>query len=267
VTETGLRSSRTVAFRDGEIAVFELGEGPVIGYLHGMLGNPGAHPFLERLALHHRVVAPSLPGFMPSPWRADLRFLYDWVVALSEVLDVTGLAGAPMVASSVGAMLALEVAAVRPEAFDRLVLLSPLGLWDDGNPVTDLFAMPSFAQREVLLDDPSRAAAFFEDDLSAPPEVALEHGVARYHTRRAAASLVWPLPDHGLADRIHRVTCPVGVVWGEHDRFNPVLGIDLYGRALPRWVGRKTVVAGHCLEWDAPEEAALAVEELLAKTD
>ena len=110
---------RTAAFRDGEVALFELGQGPRLGYLHGVLGNPGAHPFLQALAQRHAVVAPSLPGFMPSPTRADLRFLYDWVAAASEILDLTGLTGAPLVASSVGAMVALELAAVRPEAVYR----------------------------------------------------------------------------------------------------------------------------------------------------
>jgi pimeloyl-ACP methyl ester carboxylesterase len=261
---TALGSANQVAFRDGEIAVFELGNGPVVGYLHGMLGNPGVHPFLEALAGEHRVVAPSLPGFMPSAPRDDLRFLYDWVVTLSEVVDLAGLAGAPVVASSVGAMLALELAAVRPDAFERLVLLSPLGLWDDDHPVADLFATPSFGQRELLLEDPARASTFFEEDLSAAREAALEHGIARYHTRRAAASLIWPIPDHGLADRIHRVTVPVGLVWGERDRFNPVDGAGRYAGALSGHLGTRTVAdAGHCLEWDAPAEAAAAVEELL----
>jgi pimeloyl-ACP methyl ester carboxylesterase len=229
-----------------------------------MLGNPGIHPFLEALAADHRVIAPSLPGFIPSAPREDLRFLFDWVVALSEVVDITGLAGAPVVASSVGAMLALELAAVRPEAFERLVLLSPLGLWDDEHPVADLFATPSFGQRELLLDVPARASTFFDEDVSAPRDAALEHGIARYHTRRAAASLIWPLPDHGLADRIHRVTCPAGVVWGERDRFNPVECADGYARSLSGHVGTRTIAAaGHCLEWDAPAEAAAAVEELL----
>ncbi len=92
-----------------------------MGYLHGMLGNPGVYAVLEELAATgHRVVAPSLPGFTGSSEPEGLRTLHDWVVATSEVVDLAGLAGAPLVASGVGAMLALELAAVRPEAFGSI---------------------------------------------------------------------------------------------------------------------------------------------------
>jgi pimeloyl-ACP methyl ester carboxylesterase len=230
-----------------------------------MLGNPARHRFLEELARAHHVIAPSLPGFMPSSRRDDIRFLYDWVVATSEVLDACGLAHAPVVASSLGAMLALEVACVRPDAFERLALISPLGLWDAEHPVTDLFATPSFDQRALLLKSPDVAASFFVDDPSMPRDVGLQHGVDRYHTRSAAASLMWPLPEHGLIGRIHRVTCPVGLVWGDEDQLNPAHNAELYARALSGHQGTVTVAnAGHCAEWDAPVETAVAVAKFLA---
>jgi len=100
----------TLPYRDGHVGIVELGEGPTVGYLHGMLGNPGVHAVLEELAAAgHRVVAPSLPGFTGSSEPDGLRNLHDWVVATSEVVDVAGLAGAPLVASSVGAMLAVPL--------------------------------------------------------------------------------------------------------------------------------------------------------------
>ena len=75
---------------------------------------------------------------------------------------------------------------------------------------------------------------------------------------------MWPLPDHGLADRIHLVNCPVGLVWGERDRLNPIGGAERYARSLSGHVGTRTIAgAGHCLEWDAPADAAAAVDELL----
>jgi pimeloyl-ACP methyl ester carboxylesterase len=265
VSPPDVEALRTVAFRGNKVAVIDVGDGPVLGYLHGMLGNPIVHPFLGALAGRHRVVAPSMPGFIPSPPCTDLRFLYDWVSALSEVVDLAGLAGQPVVASSVGAMLALELASLRPGVFERLVVISPLGLWDDEHPVADAFGRPSFEQRSLLLEDPAKASVFFEEDMGADRAAALEHGIARYNTRRAAASLVWPLPDHGLADRIHRASCPVGIVWGEDDRLNPVEGAQTYAARLPHHAGTRTIArAGHCVEWDRPVETAAAVDELLA---
>ena len=256
-----LATVSNVAFRAGTIEVHEVGAGPTVGYLHGFIGNPGAgSPVLAPLAAAGsgcRVVAPSLPGFDRSSLCEDLRSMFDWVVAVSEIIDVCGLAGAPMVASSIGAMLALEVAAVRPEAFSHLVLVAPLGLWDDDTPVADPFGTTLTSQRALLTADPAVTAPFFDDDPSMAGDVLVEHGVTRYTARTAAASLVWPLPEFGLSTRIHRVRCPVTLVWGSADRLNPPSYAARYQRALSDVRGTHTIDgAGHLAEWDAPGEVA-----------
>ena len=246
------------SFRGGELVVGEVGEGPLVGYVHGFIGNPLGQPFPTALADHgHRVVFPSLPGFTGSSACADLRSLHDWVVAASEVVDLAGLTGRPVVASSIGAMLALEVACVRPEAFSALVLVAPLGLFDVDDPVADPFAMTLSAQRAMLTADPAATAPFFDDDPSFEGSALIEHGVERYLTRMSAASLVWPLPEFGLSTRLHRVRCPVTLVWGAEDRLNPVSYAERWRAALPDGAEIHVVDgAGHLAEWDRPAEVA-----------
>ena len=64
------------------IRVWRKGKGPTIGYFAGWGGLPRWTPFLEELARHRTVIAPSLPGF-PGGGRAqlDLDTHLDWVVA------------------------------------------------------------------------------------------------------------------------------------------------------------------------------------------
>jgi pimeloyl-ACP methyl ester carboxylesterase len=238
--------------------VTEVGEGDPVGYLHGFVGSPPGQPFPGALAGHgRRVVAPSLPGFTGSSACGDVRSLHDWIVATSEVLDVAGLTGGPVVASSIGAMLALEVACVRPEAFSALVLIAPLGLFDVDDPVADPFATTLSAQRALLTADPAVTAPFFDDDPSLEPAALVEHGVERYLTRMSAASLVWPIPEFGLSTRLHRVACPVTLVWGAEDRLNPVSYAERWRAALPRGADVRVVDgAGHLAEWDRPAEVA-----------
>ena len=256
----------TLPFRDGHVAVRSAGEGATVGYLHGMIGNPGVHPFLEALATTgHRAVAPSLPGFTGSSPSEDLRSLHDWVVATSEVIDLAGLAGAPLVASSVGAMLALEVAAVRPEVASALVLVAPFGLWDDDDPVADPFGTTLSVQRQMLTADPTVTASFFDDDDATPADVLVELGVERYHTRTAAAALIWPIPEHGISTRLHRVTCPVTLVWGSEDAIIPPTYLQRWAAALPNVAGTHVVDgAGHHAEWDRPTEVAEIARRTLA---
>lgn len=244
---------RTVAFRGARVAIDERGEGTTVGYLHGPIGCPPQHPFLDQLATRCSVIAPSLPGCTGSDPCDDLRGIHDWVVAVSELLDIAGLAGRPLVASSTGAMLALELAAVRPEAFSHLVLVSPLGLWDDGDPVADPFGTTLTRQRELLTADPACTSAFFDDVDGRDASGLADDGVARYTTRTVAASLVWPIPEFGLASRLHLVRCPVTLLWGEADRLNPPSYLDRYAAGLPNVVEARVVPgAGHLVEWDQP---------------
>lgn len=248
----------TLAFRGGDLVVRRAGQGRPIGYLHGLIGPAPA--FVDALAAVDRaVVAPCLPGFTGSAPCDDLRSLHDWVVATSEVLDLTGMAGGPVVASSTGAMLALEVACIRPEAFSSLVVLAPLGLWDADDPIADPFARSLTDQRALLTADPGRTAGFF-DDVAATPADVVEQGVARYRTRTAAASLVWPFPEFGITTRLHRVACPVTIVWGGADAVCGPAYLERWRAALPDVAATHVVPgAGHLVEWDDPEAVAALV--------
>jgi pimeloyl-ACP methyl ester carboxylesterase len=259
---SAIAGRREHTFRGGRVLVDDRGEGALTGYLHGPIGSPPDHPFLSALAGTCRVVAPSLPGCTGSDPCVELRDLHDWVAAVSELVDVAGIAGAPVVASSTGAMLALEVAAVRPEAFQHLVLIAPLGLWDGDDPVADPFGTTLTGQRELLTADPARTAPFFDDVEGRDPEGLADDAVARYTTRTTAAQLVWPIPEFGLATRLHLVRCPVTLVWGAEDRLNPPSYLDRYAARLPNVVDRVVVPgAGHLVEWDTPDVVAQVVSQ------
>ena len=243
----------------GELVVQRAGDGgTTVGYLHGLIGTPPTAPILAAGAdAGLAITAPCLPGFSGSPPSAETRTIHDWVFHLSAGLDATGLVGAPMVAASVGAMIATELAAIRPEAFGHLVLVGPLGLWDDGDPVADPFATTLSAQRRLLTVDPTVTATFFDDPEGMDGDELIEYGVTRYQTRTAGASLVWPLPDRGLSARIHRVTVPTTVIWGADDAIAPVSYLERWTEALPNVAGAHTVPgAGHLVDWDQPDAVA-----------
>ncbi len=247
----------------GDIVVHRAGDGNPVGYLHGMIGTPPGAPILTALsAADLAVTAPCLPGFTGSDVTADKRSIHDWLFHLSAVVDATGLAGTPLVASSIGAMVALELAAVRPDAFSQLILLAPLGLWDDTEPITDPYATTLSAQRRLLTKDPTVTAMFFDDPEGMTGDELIEYGVARYETRTSAASMVWPIPDHGLSQRIHRITTPVTLLWGAEDEVAPIGYLDRWRQALPNVVATHTIAdAGHLIEWDQPDAVARIVAE------
>ena len=72
---------------------------------------------------------------------------------------------------------------------------------------------------------------------------------------------MWPLPDRGIGTRLHRITCPSLVVWGEADVVAPV-------EYASRWPGERVLVpgAGHLVEWDAPDAVAGALQAFFGRT-
>lgn len=253
------------SWRSGPLEIIRWGRGERIGYLHGMVPVTAEQRFGKCLAERDReVVAPCLPGYGRTATSRDLRTMHDWVAATSEIIDIAGLAGSPVVASSVGAMIALELASIRPEAFSHLVLIGPLGLWRDDCPVTDPFSTTLSGQRNLLTNDPGLTANFYDGTSAEDPVVAT---IQRYTARTATASLVWPIPDFGLSQRIHRVSCPVTLIWGADDRIVPPIYADHFAECLIDLRSIHVVEgAGHLAEWDAPEQVAEIVAEAVRES-
>lgn len=82
-----------------------------------------------------------------------------------------------------------------------------------------------------------------------------------------AAKLLWPLPDRGLRRRIHRLTSPTLILWGEQDRLMP----PAYGEAFRDKIrgARLQLIpgAGHLADLEQPEAVATAILEFLEKAD
>ena len=70
-----------------DLEVLRKGEGPPILLLHGLdTVNPDA-PFLNLLAPHAEIIAPSHPGFGHSPRPADFDTIYDLVHLYLDLLE------------------------------------------------------------------------------------------------------------------------------------------------------------------------------------
>lgn len=228
---------------------------PVL-YLHGLAGAPGLSPALQALVdAGHEVVAPVLPGFDGTAgWEAPSDYL-GWLTVAWDVVDATGALPCPVIGASVGGMFAAELAVLRPEAVTRVALLAPLGMWDDTLPAEDPFAVPAPERLPMMFARgvPDAFRTMFAERGES------EAAVSTFLAGVAAASLVMPLPDHGLSTRIHRVSCPVRLLWGSADRVAPI------GLAKRWGLGDPTIIdgAGHLLEWDEPAAVAAELADFL----
>jgi pimeloyl-ACP methyl ester carboxylesterase len=261
-------ADRTVSVRDGllQTRVREAGSGAPVLVLHGVEGFRAAWPpYLAALAGQFRVIASDLPGFGQSPGGEYFYDGLDLTIYLQDLLDALGLERVHILGHDLGGMAAAELAAAADRRVGSLVLVAPLGLWDDADPILDIFATPPDVLAPLMWHSLSTDGA---TAVLTPPET--DEEAARARLERAgnlatAGRFIWPIPDRGLKRRIHRVSAPTLLVWGESDRVVP----PSYG---PRWQAalrnaELTTIpnAGHEPMLEQPEAFAQAVLPFLAR--
>lgn len=240
--------SRNIDLSPWKIREYRAGEGSPIVLLHGLSGsfdwwvrNAGA------LASRHAVAGIDLVGFgshrrfTGSPLPLDFD---ESVALLRRWMDSRVGAPAHVIGHSMGAQLAIHLAATHPALVKSLVLVSSSGLPVRLRPGPRLRAM--FRPPGSLL---SFLPVLAWDALRAGPT---SIGVA---LGRALRDDVSPL--------LERLAMPTLIVWGENDPLIPLHYAHLLEESIP---GSRLEIlsgAGHIPMWDRPEEFNALVLDFL----
>jgi len=158
-------------------------------------------------------------------------------------------------------MIAAEIAAANPQAVGKLVLLAPLGLWRDDTPIPPWLSMNNQEMAAVFFHDPEIAARFTLTPQLAAAQPALL--LASTWSLACASKFTWPIPDRGLRDRLHRISSPTLLVWGDKDALvSPVYAQDFQAGLAD---SKLTLVAdaGHALIHERPAETIRAIVDFL----
>ncbi len=244
-----------------EQVVHRGGAGEPLLWLHGLFGFDESDPLVQALAATHEVIAPVAPGFADVAELVDLTDVNDLARHYDDIVRALDVAPATVVGHSFGAMIGAELAALRAEAASRLVLISPIGLWRDEEPVADLFALPYPAMPSLLYVDPSAAHGSTGEATSTEGDV--ERLVTLAQALTSVAKFLWPIPDRRLRSRLYRITTPALVVFGEEDAWVPASYADDFVAGMPS--ARKAIVpgAGHMAQLERPEEVVRIVLDFL----
>ena len=263
--------------------MMEVGEGPPVVLVHGLNGfKEGWGPLPGALAAAgRRVVMPDLPGFGGSAplRRTSPQGMADMVEAL-----VDRLGGAAIVAHSLGAQVALMVAARSTGAVSRLALLAP---WVLPRPrrfpprsVTDLLGLPLFGRSLArvaiahLRRDPARRRAAFASAVADPDRMTrdpvmgalLDEAAERLATADLGAMAGWAASALALDVRplVPSVTKPALVVTGALDRVTRPAGAAWLAGALPAGELVRLEGVGHFPHLEAADRVVPAVVGHLA---
>lgn len=242
------------------------GDGQPLLYLHGPWGLTPDLGFVAQLASSYKVYAPRHPGTSPgAPDAAHaIDTFWDLVVYYGELMDRLQLKAVPIVGHSFGGMVAAEIAAAMPERVARLALIDPLGLWRDEHPVKNWMIMPEAARAKALFADPQGEAArrFFAHPEEKDARVASV--VSFVWAQACTGKYIWPLPDKGLKNRIHRIAAPTLVIWGEQDGLVSSRYAQDFAAAIPGSRSELIDGAGHLPHLEQSEQVLGLVRKFLA---
>lgn len=264
-----LLTERTVPVWGGRITlhVKVMGTGSPVLYLHPASGL-SVDAFLTRLAEHHTVYAPEVPGTSTGDPYAIHRVddLHDLVLAYEEAIRDLG-SSEPLAAigQSFGGMLAAELAAHFPDLFGKLILLAPIGLWDADYPVANwIEAGPAELPQLLFYDADSETARAY---LAPPedPELAIEEQSRRVWAVGCTGKFVWPIPERGLRKRLHRIRTQTLIVWGADDRLNPAQYAHDFQAAIRGSRVEVIPECGHALQVERTEAALSLVQGFLGE--
>jgi len=255
MTTTAYRED-TVDVRGYQVPVKTGGSGPPLLYLHGAGRGELWTEAHEALARSFTVHAPVHPGFSGTPLPDWVRGVDDVALHYVDLIRELRLARPLVVGFSIGGWIATELAVFRPDLLGGLVLVDAIGVRPE-QPLPDLFIMDPGEAMGYLFSDPSKALALAP---AGPPDADMI--VRAMSDQAASARLMWKRPyNPKLRRRLHHITVPTFVIWGEQDRFVPADHGRMLAAEIPDARFHLIERAGHVVPIEAPEAMADAVRD------
>jgi pimeloyl-ACP methyl ester carboxylesterase len=263
----------------GSLSYGSRGSGPTTVVLHREIGGDasllrqedgGEGPrravapdstFIDALAQDRSVLVPDLPGWGESQRPEYARSVRDIAMLTLLWLDELGVDDAALVGAGMGGWIAAEMAAMSQPRFNRLVLVSPLGVKPRRGEILDQFMLSHQDFVHTGFHEPAGFARVFGEDLTIEQLEALD--VHREMTTRIA----WKpyMFNQALPILLRGVETPTLIVWGKEDKIVPVNCGERYMQALPHAQFVVLNQCSHFVEVEKPDELARLINEFISE--
>lgn len=222
-------------------------DAPPVVLVHGLVvSSRYLLPTALRLAIRHRVYVPDLPGFGLSDKPEETLDIGELADALGGFVDAAGLQRPILLANSLGCQTVAALAAKRPDACSRLVLVGP---------TTEVSSASATSQIAKWLLNMVREQA--------PAQLPLMvRDYAEAGLRRAVRTFRAALNDR-IDEHLARVKVPVLIVRGARDPIVPRRWADRLVRVTPDARLREIPGGAHTLNFSAPLELVRVVEPFI----
>lgn len=236
---------RRLEVRATGLRYFVGGDGPPLLLVHGFAGGAANFALLAPLlAGTHRVIVPDLPGHGGSTALPAAPSLAGFADRVAAVAEQEGAVPAAVVGHSMGGVVALRLAARRPELVNAVVLAAAAGISTASRGTEAFLAALSLLRparwiagqrvqvaRSPLLKSLAFNAWTASDGAALPEAAALGFlGPSPLHTDLFGAGRALARED--VRHDLELVRCPALVLWGARDREVPVDDGFEYARRL-----------------------------------
>ncbi|MET8330902.1 alpha/beta hydrolase [Streptomyces sp. NPDC005181] len=258
--------SRTFELRDGlSITVDERGDAAAAGgsgilLLHGGGGTQSVAGLAAALSEHSYVITPTHPGFDGQPRPDWFDSVTDLALAYLDLLDVLNLREVLVIGNSLGGWIASDMALHDVSGrLSGLVVMNAVGISTDGPAkITDVRALPPTEVGRLAFHNPS---------LLPDPATLSDAQETAAAGNQSALELYAGEPymhDPKLRRRLHRVTLPVLVLWGEQDGVVPAEYGRVYADSFANAYFQPVINAGHMPHVEQPDLTLDAIEAFVA---
>jgi pimeloyl-ACP methyl ester carboxylesterase len=260
--------------RNGSVAIaYDVrGRGSPLVLIQGVgIGGWGWEPVADRLARRFQVITIDNRGIGASDTSAGPISTRTMVQDVMAVLDHAGIRHASVLGTSLGGMVAQELALAHPERVDKLVLVATVAGGPRSRPMplgtTYLFASAPFLTSKAKLEQFVQRT-LGPATLRRRPEIAERLAAAKlahpqselaWRAQMAAGVLFNPLGQQ------RRITQPTLVVQGTADQVVDPDNAGVLADLLPNARVELFGGAGHLLYWEQPKRFVRVVTNFLAE--
>lgn len=277
-------TSRTVTLRGHELSYLDSGAGPVVLFIHGILGSQQQWSHLiDRMDDGHRVIVPDLFGHGESDKPVGDYSLGSQAATMRDLLDRLDIDRVTLVGHSLGGGIAMVFYYLFPERVDRIVLVGSGGLGREVNPILRSatlpgagWVLPVLASRWMLSRAEGVGRTLARVGWSPSSDItAIWRGFTSLGdaaSRRAFLATTRAVIDPGgqtvnahdyLPDTL---PIPTLIVWGSRDRMIPAWHAISAQASMPWCRIELFDGAGHFPHLDEPDRFADLVRDFIATT-
>ena len=237
------------------------GAGPPLLLIQGLgYARWGWEPVVEPLARSFDVILFDNRGIGESDAPAGPYTAAQMAGDALHVLDEAGVERAHVVGTSLGGMIAQELALAQPGRIDKLVLACTT----PGGPQS----VPMPEQTVKLLQNGASLRQFVENALAPDPSIEIVERILRHREATAQPLEAWSAQaaagmGFDAFDRIDGIRAPTLILHGTEDAVVDSRNTTLLERRIPDARIELFPGAGHLFFWEQPERFVAAVEEFL----